>query len=98
MIVTQKLQESFDNNRKEYPSDRLDYLISLWIDPQFAKQCEFMFNDIRASITEVVTVMPKIKEENQKIINLEGRATWKVIELTKKLANDRVYGWIKKIA
>ncbi len=96
MIVTQKLQESFDDNRKEYPSDRLDYLISLWIDPQFAEQCEFMFNDIRANIREVVAVMPKIKEENQKIVALDWRATWKIIDLTRKAANDRVYGWIKK--
>lgn len=98
MIVTQKLQESFDNNRKEYPSDRLDYLISLWINPKFAEQCEFMFNDIRANIREVVAVMPKINEENDKILILEWKATWKVIDITKKAANDRIYGWIKKRA
>ncbi|MDD3145646.1 MAG: hypothetical protein PHV23_06100 [Candidatus Gracilibacteria bacterium] len=98
MIVTQKLQENFDNNRKEYPSDRLDYLISLGINPQFAEQCEFMFNDIRANIREVVAVMPKINEENDKILILEGKATGKVIDITKKAANDRIYGGIKKRA
>jgi len=30
-----------------------------------------MFNDIRANIREVVAVMPKIKEENQKIVALD---------------------------
>lgn len=97
MIVTKKLQESFDKNR-EYPSDRLDYLISLWIDPKFAKQCEIMFEEVKVSVWEVVAVIPKIEEENKKILNLEWRATWKIIDITKNAANDRVYGWIKKRA
>ncbi|MDD2907091.1 MAG: hypothetical protein PHH98_00475 [Candidatus Gracilibacteria bacterium] len=94
MIVTQKLQESFDNNRKEYPSGRLDYLISLGINPEFAEKCEFMFNDIRASVDEVVAVTPEIKNANLKINALEVRSSGKVINLTRKASNDRTYGGI----
>jgi hypothetical protein len=97
MIVTPRLQEHFDSNR-EVSRDTLNYLLSLWINPQFAEQCEAMFNDIRANIREVVAVMPKIKKENIKIVELEWRATGKVIKLVGEAANDRAYGWLKKVA
>jgi len=102
MIVTPKLQEHFDSNRKESSKDTLNYLLSLWVDKKFAEQCKAMFEWIWAAVDEVIAVSPIIVKENQrlqtKVSNLELSSRIEISNILKEASNDRTYRSHKKAA
>lgn len=53
MTVTEKLQSSFDERREPH-LERLDFLRSLWLNPEFAEQCSLMFEQIWATTQEII--------------------------------------------
>lgn len=70
MVVTEKLQLHFDNNR-EVERNKLDYLLSLGIDPKFARKCVEMFEEIWATTNEILNQEENILAANEQISKIE---------------------------
>lgn len=70
MVVTENLMYSFEKNR-EVHRDKLDYLLSIWVHPEFAKKCAQMFNEIWATTEEILSQEEKILEANDEIFRLD---------------------------
>lgn len=70
MVVTKKLLSSFERTRDVHV-DRLDYLLNLWIHPEFAEKCALMFEEIWATTKEIIWQEENILAINDEIYKLD---------------------------
>lgn len=70
MAVTENLMSSFERNR-DIQKNKLDYLLSIWIHPEFAEKCALMFEKIWASTKEILDAETEIKATNDEIYKLD---------------------------
>ena len=64
-----KLNETFKSLPVENIDKKKEFLISLWIDDQFADQLNKMFNDIKASTSEIMDNKDAIIAANNRVEN-----------------------------
>ena len=53
MTVTDNLQAFFDKKRNPH-LERLEFLMSMGLDPEFAERCALMFEQINATTQEIM--------------------------------------------
>lgn len=70
MVVTKNLMSSFERNRDVH-IDRLDYLLSIWIHPEFAEKCALMFEEIWATTNEILEHTKDLEAANDEIYKLD---------------------------
>ena len=90
MTVTDNLQAFFDKKRNPH-LERLEFLMSMGLDPEFAERCALMFEQIWATTDEIISQEKNIKAANddiyEKLHDLELQRTRKHRKALLKASN-----------
>ena len=70
MTVTDNLQAFFDKKRNPH-LERLEFLMSMGLDPEFAERCALMFEQIWATTQEIMNQKKVLFSVDDKLHKLE---------------------------